>query len=153
MPERVHDWPNTLIRELSRLAHSSFSYGKNDNLLFSANMVQSITGQDFAEEFRGEYDSAKALEEILKKKGKGNLLKTADYLLRPPHGKAIPLSKVYRGDVVYWNKGPLPRGKKGPTLGFCVGIYAVFAVKDGIEYFGIEKMTKVWAIARAVDSD
>ena len=150
---RVHDWPNTLIHELKYLARSSFKYGENDNLLFSANMVQSITGSDFAKKFREKYDSARTMEELFKKKGRGDLLKTANYLLRRPYGQQIPLSKVSNGDVVYWDKGPLPKKKKGPALGLCVGIYAVFAVKDGIEYVDIEKMTRAWAIGRSVEDD
>ena len=102
---------------ISQYKNVPFQWGKNDCALFAADVVNAITGKDYAEEFRGKYFDSESAKDILQKIGKGNLEKTMDSKFRrikPPYAK--------RGDVVLYKN----------ALGICTGSESFFYDVSGV---------------------
>ncbi len=53
--DRFRDWQNRLVSYLHKAHRKQFAYGKNDCALFAADCVFAMTGEDFAQGYRGKY--------------------------------------------------------------------------------------------------
>jgi len=59
---------------LDRVAEDPFEWGTHDCALFAAACVAAMTGMDFAETYRGKYNSARGAATALGELGAGTLL-------------------------------------------------------------------------------
>lgn len=66
---RLAGWPERFIAFLESRRHSPFVWGSNDCALFAADGVLSITGVDFAADWRGYTTEREALDRIRKAGG------------------------------------------------------------------------------------
>jgi hypothetical protein len=100
---------------------TTFKWGSHDCCMFAADVVQAMTGEDWASEFRGKYSTKDGAIEALQTIGKGSLYHT----IRGKFGNPKPLAQAKRG----WLMGK----KTGDwlALGICTGTHTLFAHKKG----------------------
>lgn len=87
------DWHNRLITVIRAAEKRPFLWGSNDCCLFAADCVQAMCGEDFAEGWRGTYDSEMGAKKAILRGG-GSLEKVfARYL------DEVPVKLAQRGDI------------------------------------------------------
>lgn len=108
-----------------------FQWGESDCCLFAANVVEEITGIDYAKGFRG-YDSRNGAVKKLRELGFSSLEQAISSVLKPKNKNF-----AMRGDVV------LIRNAGRHIAGICVGEKAACQGKDGIVY--LNGFLKAWS--------
>jgi hypothetical protein len=65
--QRYDDWARRLSQALKEKQNDPFEWGENDCALFASDLMESITGTDPAEWFRGEYSTEQGAYKALKR--------------------------------------------------------------------------------------
>lgn len=65
---RKENWQKDFSSLLMKKVHEPFGWGKNDCIIFGAQVVETITGEDFYSQYLG-YESKKEADVIIKKNG------------------------------------------------------------------------------------
>lgn len=87
------DWHNRLIAVIRAAEKRPFLWGEHDCCLFAADCAEAITGDNFADGWRGTYDSETGAKKALLRGG-GSLEKVlAKYL------DEVPVKMAQRGDI------------------------------------------------------
>ena len=110
-----------------------FEWGKNDCVLFSADAVLAITGQDYAKEYRT-YSSAKEAARLIKKLGGLEAIATSAL------GSPIPKADLTAGDIA------LVTTPNGNCLSVYGGSACVGPGKHGIILVGRENVLVAWGV-------
>jgi hypothetical protein len=76
-----------------------FKWGEHDCVLWAANVVAAITGEDYGAEWRGTYDSALSAARLLESLG------GAEALVTKFLGQPIPVAMANVGDVLLLKQG------------------------------------------------
>jgi len=149
MITRKSNWPEILLREVAAAKSKPFTFGSHDCCMFTSSLVKSFTGVDLAKRLRG-YKTAAGATRMLKKNGKGTLLRTMDAVMKE-HGceKASHIGMLKRGDVVM-TKIPLPAsvdhsGVNEWAVGVCLGEVAAFA-SDGVAMIPMSSINRGWHV-------
>ena len=119
-------------RVIAEAESQTFSYGAFDCALFVADVVNAITGQDYAQPYRGYQTEAEA-DEILHKAG--GLGRIPDQFF-----ERIPPQFAVTGDIVWRQK------RKRETLGICVGAACCFPKKDGLVWLHRRVIRRAWRV-------
>lgn len=120
MVKRFEDWPQRLAAAIEAARGRPFCWGAHDCALFAAEVVQALTGIDFAAEFRGRYASKAEAVGLLGERGGLEAVVTA--VLGTPRPSPI---LAQRGDVV------MVVTDEGHALGICNGAHAACAGREG----------------------
>lgn len=87
------DWHNRLIAVIMAAEKRPFLWGEHDCCLFAADCAEAMTGENFADGWRGTYDSETGAKKALLRGG-GSLEKVlAKYL------DEVPVKMAQRGDI------------------------------------------------------
>lgn len=87
------DWHNRLIAVIRAAEERPFLWGEHDCCLFAADCAEAMTGENFADGWRGTYDSETGAKKALLRGG-GSLEKVlAKYL------DEVPVKMAQRGDI------------------------------------------------------
>ncbi len=87
------DWHNRLIAVIRAAEKRPFLWGEHDCCLFAADCAEAMTGDNFADGWRGTYDSETGAKKALLRVG-GSLEKVlAKYL------DEVPVKMAQRGDI------------------------------------------------------
>lgn len=87
------DWHNRLIAVIRAAEKRPFLWGEHDCCLFAADCAEAMTGENFADGWRGTYDSETRAKKALLRGG-GSLEKVlAKYL------DEVPVKMAQRGDI------------------------------------------------------
>ena len=87
------DWHNRLIAVIRAAEKRPFLWGEHDCCLFAADCAEAMTGDNFADGWRGTYDSVTGAKKALLRGG-GSLEKVlAKYL------DEVPVKMAQRGDI------------------------------------------------------
>lgn len=131
---RFPDWPKRLDQAIEAGRSKPFVWGSHDCVLFAADVVLALTGEDLAAQWRGQYDSAEtALRAI--HKGGGLITMAADAL-----GEPVPVLSARRGDVVLY------RDERGPSLGICLDRKCAFTGVDGLTFKSLKECEQAWHV-------
>jgi len=90
---RKQNWPHILAMEIEAWRNQPFSWGFNDCAMFAANVVEAMTGIDYAAEFRNKYTTREEAQAMLDEHG--GLCSIMDKLF-----DRINPRLAHRGDVV-----------------------------------------------------
>ncbi len=131
---RVDGWPEILHAEIESARDKPFVWGKCDCCLFAANVVMAMTGNDYASEFRGKYNTAKGSAKALIKYGHKTLSSTMNEKL-----PSVRFPK--RGDVVM----AIVSGEE--ALGICIGAMCVFKAPDGVVQMPVCDIAAAWEVS------
>lgn len=96
---RKPDWLRGLTDVLNKYANSPFEWGKSDCLLFAADCVQAITGEDFAEVVRGRYVGRVAAFRLMRALGAPTVAALAGGFLTARGHVEIDPREAITGDV------------------------------------------------------
>ena len=128
------DWVDQLFATIEKVSNESFAYGKNDCCLFSARVVDAMTGTEYAKKLAEMYhDERSALAYI-------NSFGSIQEAVKDWLGKPTNLAFVQRGDVVLFNN----EGRE--TLGICVGDRIVSVGQTGIAYVPMDQAICTWKV-------
>jgi len=87
------DWHNRLIAVIRAAEKRPFLWGEHDCCLFAADCAEAMTGENFADDWRGTYDNETGAKKALLRGG-GSLEKVlAKYL------DEVPVKMAQRGDI------------------------------------------------------
>lgn len=129
--QRLEDWPERMARALMDARTRSFEWAAYDCAVFSASIIEAMTGEDLLAPFKGQYNDAASAQAVLKAAGHHSLY----HYLVATFGTPIGALAARRGDVA------LGQGEDGPALGIVCGKEALFlgearfadqSVKDGL---------------------
>lgn len=87
------DWHNRLIAAIRAAEKRPFLWGEHDCCLFAADCAEAMTGDNFADGWRGTYDSETGAKKALLRGG-GSLEKVLDKYLNE-----VPVKMAQRGDI------------------------------------------------------
>jgi Domain of unknown function (DUF6950) len=129
---------------LLQRATEPFTWGKNDCSLFAADAIQSFTGVDLAEDFRGKYsDEASALTLCESITGTPTLEAAAVYCAMKFHLREWPYPRcAQRGDLVLVEES----SRLISAVIHLNGRHAVTVGQDGLKLLPITSVRRAWAI-------
>lgn len=136
MLTRYPDWPLRLAHSIEARRSRPFAWGTNDCAIFAADMIEAITGRDFAIAFRGRYKSKAGSVRMLRAHGWADLADLADAHLkrctdRPQRGDVVLYAGRYGAFLgVYWAGEVYGPGADGvsPWPADPVAILAIWSV-------------------------
>lgn len=134
--KRLENWPLILSSFLRSRSSEPFEWGRNDCILFAADAVLALTGEDVAAQYRGKYDSEESAKALM-----------------APHGNIInaitsamgvePIKNYLcaaRGDVVCIRHS----GVKACGVVDDTGTRVAVITKDGLARVGLVNVLFVW---------
>ncbi|MGB1388678.1 MAG: DUF6950 family protein [Paracoccaceae bacterium] len=129
---RYPDWQARLVAYLRSIQRLPHVYGQHDCALFCANAVNVMTGEDYAEEFRGKYDTKKAGLLLMKEHGySSHVALAADKL------KAIPPAFATPGDLAVL---------KGNIMGVVQGRFIYVLTPDNLAMLDLLDATRAFKV-------
>ena len=134
MPARRDNWPNLLAQFIEQRREQPFAWAVNDCCIFAADWVQTCTGVDYAQAWRGRYSSGLGAVRFLDEAGGVEALVDALGLQR------VTPQQAGRGDIV------AQEGGRGITLGICLGATTVFVSKTGLIFGSLQNVETAWRI-------
>lgn len=151
---RTEKWPEVLQAYLKPVTKEPFRWATFDCCMFAANAVKAMTGEDFAVDFRGQYDDGPSAYEALQRIGAGDVNATMDSLSTRFGWEIItnPL-RTQRGDIVLLAPECCEGDPRfGGALGICVGTLCLFASDVGLKAIstipnpGTRSVLRAWRI-------
>ena len=134
MTTRRDNWPNLLAQFIEQRREQPFAWAVNDCCIFAADWVQTCTGVDSAQAWRGRYSSGLGAVRFLDEAGGVEALVDALGLQR------VTPQQAGRGDIVAQEAG------RGITLGICLGVTTAFVGKTGLVFGPITNVETAWRI-------
>jgi len=132
---RHEDWVDRLFAAIEQVSTETFAYGKNDCCLFSARVVDAMSGSDYAKRLAEMYhDEKTALAYI---NSHGSIQEAVKDWLGEP---CVSLAYTQRGDVVLFNN----EGRE--TLGISVGDRIVTVGETGIAHVPMAQAICSWKV-------
>lgn len=133
---RLRGWEARLAAFVTDAGGKPFAYGEHDCILFGTAGAAAITGEDAAAAYRGQYSDRKGAAAILKRLGKGTLLRTIDASFARK-----PVAFAQRGDLVEFKR----------SIGICLGADAAF-VSDAalLDVTGLRSLGHLVMVPRAL---
>lgn len=128
---RPEGW-EALLAEHVEQASKPFEWGRHDCVLWTADWVRKITGDDHAADFRGLYSSEAEASRLLNRLGLENPEAAAD-----AHLEAINPKRARRGDLLL---------HPGGMLGICYGRVGVFITESGMTTVATLCCPKAWKV-------
>lgn len=129
---RFEDWPVRLDAEIEAARPRVFQWGEHDCLMFTARVVQALTGVDHAAAWRGKYETELGAARILKRLRYADTAAAATDKLGP----AIAVLLAQRGDVVTFDG----------ALGICSGAHGVFVTPEGLTFVPLPQCVAAWRV-------
>lgn len=143
--KRIRGWEQALVRFTMSRMRTPQEWGSHDCCIFAADAIKTITGEDFAADFRGQYGSETEAFQLLAQLGYADLGALASSRLPEIIRDGQPAPHfAHRGDVVLvgreWNE-------YGEALGICDGISIIGpGVKRGIAAIPIKYAVRAWKV-------
>ena len=131
---RVENWAAILADHIQSSVGKPFIWGERDCCLWVADIVNDMTGVDYAAEFRGKYHSKSEAIKLLSSKY-GSLQEYLDVLF-----DEVRLTYAKRGDVV------VSKFDGMHALGIVVDSRAAFTAATGLAYIPVLDCIRAWSI-------
>jgi hypothetical protein len=134
---RTPGWRDALRELVTARAHTPFSWGSQDCMLFAADCRLAVTGEDLASPFRGRYRDRKSALCLIKKFGGSDLEAACLKLLGEPNPEGQ--ISAMNGDTVLVEQVPT-----GKALGVFADEVAVIAGEFGLVELPRQSIISVW---------
>lgn len=132
------NWPRLLNDFIDSRRETPFQWGRNDCALFCADAVQAVTGNDFAEAYRGRYSTAIGSVIALRDAGHDSIASVITGFFGDP----VPVDYLQRGDIAFFNHG------RGDTIGIVCGANVAAPGESGLVFFDMSMCEKGWRVCR-----
>lgn len=133
--KRLRGWEQRLAAATTAALRRPYAWGSHDCALFAADCVLAVTGEDFAAEFRGQYDTDQSARRLLAQLGCEDVGDLAGRFL-----PEIEPRDARRGDVV------MMPGKMGAFLAIVDGRTAVGPVSRGLAHVPMSVAVRAWRV-------
>ncbi len=130
------NWPSILANQIEQAERTPFEWGVNDCCLWSATVVDAMTGVDPAKDFRGLYSTEAEAKIVLESLGTGDIKS----IIVSIFGEPIGIKLAQRGDVVL----AIIDGQQ--TVGICVGGRTAFKSLTGLIQLPTLKCDCAWRV-------
>lgn len=143
--KRKENWDKYFNDFIEAARKKEFDWQDLNCALFACEGVLAFTGEDFAVNFRGLYDTKEEAEELIKKECGGDLQALATLYLGPPR------LKVNAAETGFWNTARgdvcLLESPEGKALGLCLGQKVAFMTHNvGFVLIPLRKCSMSWRI-------
>lgn len=125
---RIDGWEKRLADEVEAARHLPFVWGTHDCVLWAADCVKTITGIDYAKDYRARYKTKRGAYRILKN---NPVPDRVGEIFEP-----ITPALARRGDVVF----------KENSLGICFGAVSYFIHETGLCPIKTLTCEKAWRV-------
>lgn len=115
---RIQGWEARLSAYIRVATSRPFSWGQHDCALWCAGWVKECTGEDYADEWIGQYSDEDEAVSLIRSRGFDSFAAIAD-----AHLEAKPVMLAQRGDIVLRANG---------ALGICNGRVSHFIAPNGM---------------------
>lgn len=133
---RREDWPERLAAAIDAARELPFAWGEHDCLMFAANCVQAMTGEDPAVDFRKTYRTARGAAWTVARAG--GMRVGADARL----GERVLVLRAQRGDVVL-----VELDNERQAYGICVGATVACPCEaGGVAFISMERARCAWRV-------
>jgi hypothetical protein len=129
---RPEGWEHQLYLHILEGKTTPFAWGTHDCVLWCADWVHKLTGNDYADDFRGKYATEEAAAEVLKALGVHSYSDLAGRFL-----EIVPVIRARRGDIMLHPQG---------MLGICDGAHAYFLTVDGVTRIAFDRCLQAWSV-------
>lgn len=136
---RYNNWPSKLHSYVESHTNTPFAYGQFDCGLFASGAIEAMTGEDWAEEFRGYGSAREALQAIKLECGSSSIAKLGLYIASKHHLKAVPVLMAQRGDLA------IVRNRRFGIVSL-TGTDIYVPAKVGVIRVPLEQATKVYRV-------
>lgn len=134
--ERTPGWRGRLVKVIGNHRRQPFEWGKHDCGIFAADCVLAMTGIDFAEPYRGKYDTEEGSARALRRVGKS----THVHIVEENFEEISPVMAT-TGDI-----GLVDVGLPVMSLGIINGeVVAVYGLK-GIGFIPTDKIVRAFKV-------
>lgn len=132
--ERLSDWEQRLGDVVAQRLAVPFAWGSNDCVLFAADCVFAMTGQDLVADWRGQWsDQSSAVRAIVRAGGLEAAVQGCGL-------EQIQPLFAQRGDVVLHRQGGVD------ALAVCVGANLAAPGEAGLMFIGLEHGVQAWRV-------
>jgi hypothetical protein len=133
---RVKGWEQRLVRCTIAKMREPWKWGTHDCAIFAADCILAVTGEDLAEDFRGQYDTEAEAWRFLASLGYEDLAQLASSRL-----PEIKPRDATRGDIT------IAKGQYGDFLGVCDGLTLIGPVAPrGIRHSEMSLAYRAWRV-------
>lgn len=136
---RIEAWPERMAEAIAAAEEKPFEWGAHDCAVFTASVVEAMTGEDPMGDLRGAYTDAESAKDAIQAAGHADLF----HLLKDRFGDPVPRALAGRGDIA------IAAGEDGPALGIVEGSKVAFV---GSAYLGDLEAHGLMRVARSDDS-
>ena len=133
--KRVPGWEIALFDFMKSKINQVHDWGKNDCVMFAADVVLTLTGEDLAADYRGTYADREGAEKIIAEKGAETL---GDFLAS--YLPEIPVAEAMRGDIV------ISPGPEGEFAAVCQGRTCVAPSDHGLIHIRRAQATRAFKV-------
>ena len=145
---KPYDCIERLNAALAARKDRPFEWGRNDCGLFACDLLQAVSGIDFAAPFRGKYKSARGAARVLKRfaglpasaKATAGLEAAVEKIAEARNREEVKPLMAQRGDLVLLD---MP---EGPALGVCLGAWVAAAGETGMVRVELREARRAWRI-------
>lgn len=125
---------------LQKYADAEFSYGRLDCCLFVANVIQDVTGIDYAEKWRGRYSTELGALRVIAEYGSLVALASSAF------GQLKPFWSAKKGDPVLLSQAIVEQDGVGEALGVFDGDVIVYLTESGLAEAPISAARGCWNV-------
>jgi len=137
---RCEHWERKMYEIIEDKKYQTFQWGTSDCLLFTADVVHALTGEDFAKDIRGKYDTLESAYQMLKEFSGGGVIEAIEKLAVDRNGLEVPVPRAQRGDVV------IIETLLGDTLAVCIGEKVITVGPSGLVQLPLLDAKRAWKI-------
>lgn len=131
---RITRWEQALFAETAKAASRPHVWGSHDCVIFAADCVLAMTGEDLMAGLRETYDSPISAARVIRAQGVDNLGDLAGLYLPEVH-----ISEARRGDLIL-------SAEPYDFLAVCVGITAVGPSEHGMIHIPIAQALRAFRV-------
>lgn len=119
--QRITGWEQSLFAFTKDRLRTPYAWGENDCILFAADAVEAMTGEDLAADHRGTYNGPESAARIIGRAGASDLASFVGLYL-----PEIPVALAGRGDI------GIAEGPHGDFAAVCQGRTYIGPSANGI---------------------
>jgi len=134
---RVNNWPSVLSAEIETARAEPFEWGRHDCCLWAATVALALTGRDFAKDYRGRYNTARAAVKLWRAHTGGLLGLVHDNCVSAGFDVVHP-ALAKRGDIIG------AKQEEHYLLGVCLGRQFAAVGVSGLVFKSMADAVSAW---------
>lgn len=134
--KRKVDWPRLMAEAIESRRTAAFEWGKNDCVLFTADIVKAMTDVDMMEEWRGKYDDKESAHRLIA--ANGGFEAFVENVCENHGLTEINPNFAQRGDIAFFDTIP--------CVAIVTGAKSFAPAEDGLRSLKTRTAKKTWRV-------